>query len=67
MLNVSDQEIQFFKNDVTQYNEIEIQIRELKKKMKPIQDKIKELTKLKNDKQSEVLSFMNQMILICVT
>lgn len=58
MLSVSDQEIQFFKNDVTQYTEIETQIKELKKKMKPFQDKIKELTKIKQEKQAEVLNFM---------
>jgi len=58
MLNVSDQEIQFFKNDVTEYNTIESQIKDLKKKIKPLQDKIKELTKIKQDKQSEVLAFM---------
>lgn len=58
MLNVSDQEIQFFKNDVTQYNDLDTQIKELKKKMKPLQDKIKELNKIKQDKQAEVLSFM---------
>lgn len=58
MLNVTDQEIQFFKNDVTQFSELEAQIRDLKKKMKPFQDKIKELTKIKQDKQAEVLSFM---------
>lgn len=58
MLNVSDSELEFFKNDVTQFNEIEQQIKELKKKMKPFQDKIKELNKLKQEKQAEVLSFM---------
>ena len=58
MLNVSDQEIQFFKNDVTQYNDLENQIKELKKKIKPLQDKIKELTKIKQEKQAEVLTFM---------
>ena len=58
MLNVSDQEIQFFKNDVTQFSELEAQIKELKRKMKPFQDKIKELTKIKQEKQAEVLSFM---------
>lgn len=58
MLNVSDSELEFFKNDVTQFNEIEQQIKDLKKKMKPFQDKIKELNKLKQEKQAEVLSFM---------
>jgi len=58
MLNVSDQEIQFFKNDVSQYSELDLQIKELKRKMKPFQDKIKELTKIKQEKQAEVLSFM---------
>tara|TARA_B100001287_G_scaffold272524_1_gene274341 strand:- start:8858 stop:9268 length:411 start_codon:yes stop_codon:yes gene_type:complete len=58
MLNVSDEEIQFFKNDVTQYNELESQIKELKRKMKPLQDKIRELTKIKKEKQGEVLQFM---------
>ena len=32
--------------------------KELKKKIKPLQDKIKELTKVKQEKQAEVLSFM---------
>lgn len=58
MLNVSDQEIQFFKNDVTHYSELDSQIKELKNKMKPLQDKIKELTKIKQEKQAEVLTFM---------
>jgi len=66
MLNVSDQEIEFFKNDVTQFNEIETQIKELKKKMKPFQDKIKELNKLKQEKQAEVLNFMeNNELDVC--
>ena len=58
MLNVSDQEIQFFKNDVEQFSDIDSQIKELKKKMKPFQDRIKELTKQKKEKQDEVLAFM---------
>jgi len=58
MLNVSDKEIEFFKGDVEKFNEIDSQIQDIKKKMKPFQDKIKELTKLKKEKQSEVLSFM---------
>jgi len=58
MLSVSDKEIQFFKNDVENYNNIESQIKELKKKLKPIQDKIKELMKAKQEKKEEVLSFM---------
>ena len=55
MLNVSDKEIEFFKGDVEKFNEIDSQIQDIKKKMKPFQDKIKELTKLKKEKQSEVL------------
>ncbi len=58
MLAVSDQEIEFFKKDVSEFNEIDQQIKELKKKMKPFQDKIKELTKVKKDKESEVMIFM---------
>ena len=58
MLNVSDSEIQFFKADVEKYNEIDSQIKEIKKQMKPYQDKLKELTKAKQEKESEVLSFM---------
>ena len=58
MLNVSDNEIQFFKADVEKYSEIDVQIKEVKKQMKPFQDKLKELTKQKQDKESEVLSFM---------
>ena len=58
MLNVSDSEIQFFKADVEKYNEIDSQIKEVKKQMKPYQDRLKELTKAKQEKESEVLSFM---------
>ena len=68
MLNVSDQEIQFFKQDVEQFSDIDSQIKELKKKMKPFQDKIKELNKQKKDKQDEVLAFMeSNQIDICNT
>ena len=58
MLNVSDTEIQFFKADVEKFNEIDTQIKTVKKQMKPLQDKLKELNKLKQEKQDEVLSFM---------
>ena len=58
MLAVSDQEIEFFKKDVSVYGEIDKQIKELKIKMKPYQEKIKELTKNKKEKQDEVLAFM---------
>lgn len=58
-LPVTDQEIEFFKKDVGDYNEIDTQIKELKKKMKPYQDKIRELTQKKKQKQEEVLNFMS--------
>lgn len=58
-LPVTDQEIEFFKKDVGDYNDIDTQIKELKKKMKPYQDKIKELAQKKKQKQEEVLSFMS--------
>jgi len=59
MLAVTDQEIQFFKKDVTEFNNIEKQILDLKGKIKPFQDKIKELTKIKQTKKDDVLSFMD--------
>lgn len=59
MLAVTDQEIQFFKKDVTEFNNIEKQILDLKGKIKPFQDKIKELTKIKQTKKEDVLSFMD--------
>jgi hypothetical protein len=58
-LPVTDQEIEFFKKDVVDYNEIDTQIKDLKKKMKPYQDKIKELTQKKKQKHEEVLNFMS--------
>ncbi len=68
MLAVSDQEIEFFKNDVSQFSEIDNQIKELKKQIKPFQEKIRELTKQKKEKQEEVLSCMaNNDIDICNT
>lgn len=59
MLAVTDEEIQFFKNDVMQFSNIEKQIKELKAKIKPYQDKIKELNKLKDSKKEEVINFMD--------
>jgi hypothetical protein len=59
MLAVTDEEIQFFKNDVTEFSNIERQITELKNKIKPYQDKIKELTKIKQTKKDDVLNFMD--------
>ena len=68
MLNVSDQEIQFFKNDVNNYNEIELEIKEIKKKLLPLQEKLKELNKRKEEKQKEVLYFMqNNELDVCNT
>ena len=58
-LPVSDKEIEFFKKDVGDYTEIDTQIKDLKRKLKPIQDKIKELTQKKKNKQEEVLNFMS--------
>jgi ParB-like chromosome segregation protein Spo0J len=58
MLNVTDEEVLLFKQEVSEFNKIESEIAEIKKKIKPYQDKIKELTKIKQEKQSEVLSFM---------
>jgi aspartyl-tRNA synthetase len=58
MLNVTDEEVLMFKQEVSEFNKIEIEISEIKKKIKPSHDKIKELTKIKQEKQSEVLSFM---------
>jgi len=66
MLNVSDKDIEFFKSDVQKYNEIECEIKELKNKIKPYQDKIRELTKIKQEKQTGVLSFMeNNELDVC--
>lgn len=59
MLAVTDEEIQFFKNDVTEFSNIEKQINDLKNKIKPYQDKIKELTKIKQTKRDDVLNFMD--------
>ena len=68
MLNVSDQEIQFFKNDVNNYNEIELEIKEIKKKLTPLQEKLRELNKRKEEKQKEVLYFMqNNELDVCNT
>tara|TARA_B100001778_G_C18032437_1_gene381673 strand:+ start:60 stop:473 length:414 start_codon:yes stop_codon:yes gene_type:complete len=58
MLDVTDTELAFFKNDVTDYSKIEEKIKNLKIKIKPFQDEIKSLQKIKIDKQKEVLDFM---------
>ena len=58
MLNVSDSEVEYFKSDIEKYNSLEIQINDIKKKMKPLQEKLKELNKLKLEKQQEVIQFM---------
>jgi hypothetical protein len=68
MLNVSDNEILLFKHEVEEFNKIETEIKNLKLKIKPIQDKIKELTNIKKEKQGEVLAFMEKNELdICNT
>tara|TARA_B100000767_G_C19665651_1_gene492976 strand:- start:144 stop:557 length:414 start_codon:yes stop_codon:yes gene_type:complete len=68
MLSVTDQEIQYFKKDVTDFNNIEKQISELKIKIKPFQEKIKELTKIKQTKKEDVLNFMdNNQLDVCNT
>tara|TARA_B100001175_G_C19359356_1_gene566310 strand:+ start:526 stop:936 length:411 start_codon:yes stop_codon:yes gene_type:complete len=59
MLAVTDEEIQFFKKDVTEFSNIEKQIKDLKAKIKPYQDKIRELNKLKDNKKEEVINFMD--------
>lgn len=59
MLGVTDQEIEFFKKDVVEFGSIDTQIKSLKAKMKPYQDKIKELTKSKQAKKDEVINFMD--------
>lgn len=58
MLNVSDSEIEFFKADVQTYNSIELEIKEVKTKMKPLQEKLRELNKVRIEKQNEVIQFM---------
>lgn len=58
MLNVSDTEIEYFKADVQKYNTIEQQIKQIKTQMKPLQDKLRELTKARTEKQQEVIQFM---------
>ena len=52
-LPVTDQEIEFFKKDVGDYNDIDVQIKDIKKKMKPYQEKLKELTEKKKKKQEQ--------------
>ena len=59
MLAVTDEEIQFFKKDITEFANIDRQIKDLKAKMKPYQDKIKELNKLKDSKKDDVINFMD--------
>jgi TolA-binding protein len=68
MLNVSDNEILLFKHGVEEFNKIDTEIKNLKLKIKPLQDKIKELTNIKKEKQEEVLAFMEKNELdICNT
>jgi hypothetical protein len=68
MLNVTDNEILLFKHEVEEFNKIEIEIKNLKLKMKPFQDKIKELLAIKKEKQGDVLAFMEKNELdICNT
>lgn len=68
MLNVSDNEILIFKHEVEEFNKIDVEIKSLKLKLKPIQDKIKELTNIKKEKENDVLAFMEKNELdICNT
>ena len=68
MLNVTDNEILLFKHEVEEFNKIDTEIKNLKLKIKHFQDKIKELTNIKKEKQNDVLSFMEKNELdICNT
>ena len=58
MLNVSDEEVLLFKHEVAEFNKLEQEIKDIREKIKPYLNKIKELLKIKQEKQSEVLSFM---------
>lgn len=68
MLNVSDNEILLFKHEVEELNKVDTEIKSLKAKLKPIQDKIKELINIKKEKENDVLAFMEKNELdICNT
>lgn len=68
MLNVSDTEIEFFKADVEKFNEIDSQITTIKKQIKPLQEKLKQLNKIKQEREAEVLNFMtNNDLDVCNT
>ena len=60
MLGVSDTEIEFFKSDVTNYYDIEVKIKDIKKQIEPLQTELKRLNKLKTEKQGDVISFMEK-------
>ena len=53
MLNVTDNEILLFKHEVEEFNKIDTEIKNLKLKIKPFQDKIKELTNIKKEKHQK--------------
>ena len=54
----NDPQIEYFKCDVRRFDTLDLQIKELNKKMKPISDEIKELKLKKQDLQQNICSFM---------
>tara|TARA_B100000287_G_C20670132_1_gene793082 strand:- start:2334 stop:2747 length:414 start_codon:yes stop_codon:yes gene_type:complete len=58
MLGVTDDEMSYFRKDVTEFENIDKQIKEIKDKMKPYQEKLKELNAKKKEKQNDVMNFM---------
>jgi hypothetical protein len=50
----TEEEVDIFRNDVKTFQKIEIEIDKLKKQMKPMRARLKELNIQKNDLQSEI-------------
>ena len=55
---MADQEVEVFKTEVREFDEIDAQIRAIREKIKPLNNKIKELTTAKNKLKTDICGFM---------
>jgi hypothetical protein len=57
---MADQDVEVFKTEVREFDEIDSQIKTIREKIKPLNNRIKELTNAKNKLKTEICGFMEK-------
>jgi hypothetical protein len=55
---MADHDVEVFKTEVREFDEIDAQIKSIREKIKPLNTRIKELTTVKNKLKTEICGFM---------